>query len=738
MKAEFGKLVSAWLEFNRAAFWYDVHALRESIRYTKHERRLTYFWQAATLGAHWEFGVDDFGYAAEAIRTMNEQDDKLVALTLAFELYAKGNRLPMWLDQLRELVRGNTELEERLEQLLNPPVSEHNREEKKWKKLAAAREKKERDDRAKFREFILSHVELVRAPQLKTPTDISNAQWYLHEFLREKDDRTNRWTVGRWRELVPEFGEEVAQAYREGVTNYWRKYRPVLRSEGAPTNSTPIFVIFGLAGLDIEAAGTPDWPSNLSKDEVLIACRYAAHELNGFPPWFPKLFEAYPEIVGDFLLNEIRQEVLFEKPDEESHYLLSDVSWSGQWAWEQLAPVILGFLRTNDVHSLFNLGKLLAVVQGSTSVSDEDLAALAQLKAGQATDANVAATWYAVWVGVDPEHAIPAVATYLALIADAKAQTAFAMTFVTRILGGRRSESTGVRQRHATATHLKELFLLMQRYIREDEDIDRSGGGVYSPGLRDNAQDARNALFSQLKDIPGKEAYVALAEIATQHPHAASRPWLASHAQSKAEQDADLTPWSPAQVRDFYEHLDRNPTNHRELADLAIMRLLDLKDDVENGDDSVAKVLQRVQEETEMRNYLAHELRGKAQGRYTTTQEEEFADDKRPDLRFHGAGFDAPVPAELKLAERWTGPQLFERLENQLSGDYLRDNRSARGIFALVNRTKGRRWQLPSGDLIEFEELLEALRTHWKSIANKHPHVEDITVIGIDLSKRFD
>lgn len=737
-KAEFGKLVPAWPELNRAAFWYDVRALRESNRYTKNERRLTYFWQAANLGVHWEFRVNDFDYAVEAIRKEANQDDKLVALTLSFDIYAKGNRPPKWLDQLRDIVRGNAELEERLEQLLNPPVSEHDREEKKWQKRAAAREKKERDDRAKSKDFILSHVELVRAPQLKTPTDISNAQWYLHELLRERAERTNRWSVGRWRELIPEFGEEVAQAYREGVTNYWRKYRPALRSEGAPTNSTPIFVIFGLAGLDIEAAETPDWPSNLCKDEVLIACRYAAHELNGFPPWFPTLFEAHPEVVGDFLVHEIRQEVLSEKPNEESNYLLSDVSWSGQWAWEHLAPVLLDVLRTGDVRNLFNLGKLLAIVQGSTIVSDEDLAALAQLKASDAADPSVAATWYAVWVGVDPEHAIPAVTTHLVSITDAKAQTEFAMIFVTRILGGRRSGSTGVRQQHTTATYLKELFLLMQRYIREDEDIDRAGGGVYSPGLRDNAQDARNALFNQLTQIPGKEAYVALAEIAAQHPYATSRPWLASHARSKAEQDATLTPWSPAQVRDFYEHLDRTPKNHRELADLAIMRLLDLKDDLENGDDSVAKVLQRVQEETDMRNYLAHELRGKAQGRYTITQEEEFADDKRPDLRFHGAGFDAPVPAELKLAERWTGPKLYERLENQLSGDYLRDNRSARGIFALVNRTKGRRWQVPSGALVEFDGLLESLRAHWKFIANQHPHVEDLTVVGIDLSKRFD
>ncbi len=737
-KTEFGKLVPHWPELNWAAFWYDVRKTRESTFFVKRGSRLTSFWQASILGAHWAFGADDFDRVTRSIPALPDQDDKLVALTLAFDIYAKNNRPRQWRGQLREIAKGNAELEERLEVLLNPPINEHDRDEKKWKKRAAARAKRGRDNRVKSREFIVSHVEQVRAPQLKTPTDISNPQWYLHETLRENAENSNRWTVGRWRELIPEFGEEVARAYREGVTNYWRKYQPILRSEGAASNSTPIYVIFGLAGLDIEAAETSNWPANLSKDEVLLACRYAVHELNGFPPWFPKLFEAYPEVVGDFLLAEIQQDVAAASPESESHYLLSDVRWSGQWAWERLAPSLLEILRAGNVTNILNLSKLLVIVQGSASVNDHELAALAKQTARAASSTELAAIWFGVWVGVDPEHAIPSVTAHLASIPDSRGQTEFALIFVTRILGGRGSETTGVRQRYATPRYLKELFLLMQRYIREDEDIDRSGGGVYSPGLRDNAQDARNALFNQLKQIPGKEAYVALAEIAAKHPHAESRPWLVSHAHAKAEQDADLAPWSPAHVRDFHEHLDRTPTNYRELADLAIMRLLDLKDDLENGDDSVARVLQRVKMEPEMRNFLAHELREKALGRYTITQEEEFADDKRPDLRFRGAGFDAPVPVELKLAERWTGPELFERLENQLSGDYLRDNRSARGIFALVNREKARRWQLPSGVTADFDGLLDALRHHWKSIANKHLHVEEITIIGIDLSKRFE
>ena len=650
-KAEFGKLVPQWPELNRAAFWYEVRKTRQTAPYVKNGTRLTNFWQVPGLGAHCKFEVDDFGYVAESILSLADQDDKLVALTLAFDIYAKGNRPPMWRDLLHELVTGNVELEERLASLLNPPVSEYEREEIKREARAAAREKQEQDNRAKSKAFILSHIELVRAPQLKEPTDISQAQWYLHERLREGADRSNRWTVGRWRELIPEFGEEVAQAYREGVTNYWRKYRPLLRSEGAPSNSTPIMVIFGLAGLDIEAAETPDWPAKLSKEEVLLACRYAVHELNGFPPWFPKLFEAHPGIVGEFLLSEMKQEFTSEKPDTESHYLLSDITWSGQWAWERLALDLHKLLQEHDVANAFNLGKLLTIVQGSTSVTDYDLALLAEQKVKSAEIIELAAIWYAVRVGVEPASAIPAVAGHLSSLSSAKEQTEFAMTFVTRLSAGRHSETTGVRQAYVTPKHLKELFLLMHTYIREDEDINRAGGVAYSPGLRDKAQDARNALFNQLAQIPGKEAFVALDEIAKQHPKAQLRPWLASYAKTKAEEDADLTAWSPEQVREFHEHLDRTPSNHRELADLAILRLLDLKDDLENGDESVAKILLLVKEEPEMRNFLAHQLREKALGRYTITQEEELADDKRPDLRFHGAGFDAPVPAELKLAE---------------------------------------------------------------------------------------
>jgi len=98
--------------------------------------------------------------------------------------------------------------------------------------------------------------------------------------------------------------------------------------------------------------------------------------------------------------------------------------------------------------------------------------------------------------------------------------------------------------------------------------------------------------------------------------------------------------------------------------------------------------------------------------------------------------FDGPVPVELKLADNWPGPALFERLENQLCGDYLRDTRSRRGIFVLVYRGEKAGWDVPGSDRVDFAGLTAALQDHWRRISSKFSKVDDITVIVIDLTKR--
>jgi hypothetical protein len=310
------------------------------------------------------------------------------------------------------------------------------------------------------------------------------------------------------------------------------------------------------------------------------------------------------------------------------------------------------------------------------------------------------------------------------------------MHVVTHLVGGRTGGGVSPRRNFVSPGHLADLYALMHEHIRRQEDIDRVGGGVYSPELRDDAQDARDGLLGLLDGIPGKSAFLALSKLAEMHPDESMRPHLMRRAARRAEADADLPPWDATQVQDFSAVLERTPRDHRELADLVLLRFLDLKAELEEGDESLAPALLRVQEETEMRNFLARELRLRAQNRYQLSQEPELADGRRPDLRFLGNGFDAPVPVELKLADRWSGPRLLERLESQLCGDYLRDPRSRRGFFVLLNNGTERVWTVGEGDRVDFEGLVNALEARWRELAPNFPEIDDVQVIGIGLPTR--
>ena len=394
--------------------------------------------------------------------------------------------------------------------------------------------------------------------------------------------------------------------------------------------------------------------------------------------------------------------------------MLHGLAFSAPWLHAALVQPLLAWISTNELRNADALRYSLRILK-SGGVEPRELATLAEARVSADSPGEQRSYWYAMWVDADPEAAIPAVENWLAGLGREGGSNA-AQNFVTALMSSRhRTDSGPSLGEFRTATHLKTLYALMHQHIRAGEDIDRAGGPAYTPELRDDAQDGRNGLFGMLSQIPGKEAYVALSELVRDHPDPSYRPWMAKQAYKRAELDGDLEAWTSEQVSDFGSNLTRTPATLRQLFDLTVDRMLDLKNWLERGNDSPYLTWQRVKDEPEMRNLITGWLNQNWRNSFTTAQEPELANSQRVDIWLQNPNVPSPIPVELKLLDKgWTGPKLCERLRNQLLGDYLREGTEGCGLMLLVwqGSKPGRRW-LINGARVGVSGLAEALKDYW-------------------------
>jgi hypothetical protein len=419
------------------------------------------------------------------------------------------------------------------------------------------------------------------------------------------------------------------------------------------------------------------------------------------------------------------------------HYILHDLVYHAPWLHTHIAPAILEWVESHPLRIHANRDYCIHIlVNGGTDAAR--LAELANHQIAQTTESNSIATWYALRVDCEPESGIPELEQWLSGLDEDVAITA-AQVFVTALIGGRGLRERGPRFSHfQSAEHLKALYTLAHRYVRASDDINRAGGGVYSPGLRDDAQDARDSLFKLLSKIPGKVTYTAIERLIHEHPDPDFRPWMAKQAYKRAEEDGDLEPWTAEQVHAFDKYQTITPATHHQLFDLAVHRLQDLKNWLERGNDSPWRTWQRVDGETEMRTLIAGWLNQHCRNQYTTAQEPELANSQRMDIWLQNTNVHSPVPIELKLLDkRWSGPDLCERLRNQLAGDYLREESAGCGVMLLVwqGNIAAKRWTI-GGHRVKLIELASALKGYWQEISADFPSVDAIEVMVIDLTLR--
>jgi hypothetical protein len=739
-KTRLHELVPAWPELNDALYWFSIEQARLA-RAEHTDESLTDDRPALWIGPFWKFDANSLPRLLEYIGSRPLHDDRSVALSTAFQVYAHNGRPVDILAQLQNVVAEDPELTNKLKLLIHPPVSETARryEEEHAERLQRRSEVKERENqqRAQWIAQLRANPERVRTPPEVEPGTLMRDQYGLMQELRDRGSATSRSEYANWRALTSDFGESVAEEYRVAAKNHWRRYIPPLRSEGAQCNGIPYALIFGLAGLEIEATESADFPHYLDEAEARQAIRYVTWQFDGFPFWFQGMHHAFPELVQEAVSNELVWELENTSPDEPMHYILQDLVYYAPWLHNHIAPAILEWAGSHPLCIPANRKCCICILaNGGTEAAI--LAKLANQQIARTTDADTIASWYALRVDCEPEDGIQELEQWLSGLDEDIAITA-AQVFVTELIGGRGPREGGLKfDRLRSVKHLKALYTLAHHYIRASDDINRAGGGGFYPGMRDDAQDARDRLFKFLSEIPGKATYTAIERLIHEHPAPDYRPWMAKQAYKRAEEDGDLEPWTAEQVNEFHNSQTITPATHRQLFDLAVDRLQDLKNWLERGNDSPWRTWKRVEDETEMRTLIAGWLNQHSRDQYTIAQEPELANSQRMDIWLQNASVQSPVPIELKLLDKsWSSPKLCERLRNQLAGDYLREESAGCGVMLLVWQGKipNRQWEI-NRRRIRLAELANALKGHWNEISANYPGVETIEVMVIDLTLR--
>ena len=636
--------------------------------------------------------------------------------------------------------RAGDELKSALKAHLAPPTPEQDAAEQR----RTEREKRARDEdaeRDKRRqegiEYLKANVStLVIGDHANDGRILTNINYLLGEVAR-KSKGTSRWSVAGWRHLEPEFGTGVARALRDYCVRYWRLYQPQLRSEiGRDTDGTPAAIIIGLSGLEMEAAGDRWWAGKLSAEEAAQATRYALWELNGLPSWFSTLFEAHPEAVKDVLWREMAWELTQPRATNTAGYVFSRLRWTSTGLGKALRAEILALLDKYPEADATVVGEALTVILRNREPLPPSFVELVAKRACADASDDTKALWLAAFLCVDAEKALGILEAWVADGANAATNERRLSLVLEHVWGDSFHGLSPEHQSFRRADLLVRLIKISHVHIDPEKDLVHED--AFSPGLRDHAQDARNQLVKILCELPGKDTYRGLLELSAFHPREYPRDRMLVLAERRAEADTEHEPWASEDVQSFSASAEYGPRSQKQLFELALSRLDDIKLELEDGDESEASLLQRVQDEVELRKVIANRLRRSAGGKYTTGSEEELADASRTDIRLHHPEVEARLPIELKIADaaHWTPAKLRKMLEEQLTAQYMLESRY--GIYLLVRRggpNDQPRFRIDGRD-VSFVDMAQWLTCEAQELVRSNPSLDGIEIVTIDLTKR--
>jgi hypothetical protein len=565
---------------------------------------------------------------------------------------------------------------------------------------------------------------------IRSGEDIGN----LIFLLSQAEERLSQYSKGDWAKVGRKWFPWMAAAGQRGCEAAWVNYSSPLPHE-KKGNGTTYGTIVGLCGIhSLWLKGKIDF-AQLSEQDAQKAARYAFSELNGFTEWFPDLVGAQPASVREVLRSCIDGEWLFPPERQHVNETLSKVSWAGEICWPLVLPDLLGKIHEKDpLHPDILEAALFILLKSSNPDQVAKIRDLISIRITEyPTDSRFFTIWISAWLELEATKALDFLKFRLAALDEAQADDLM-LRICSTLRGEWGSRRAIPNPDYQRPEALSQFLPLIARHVRIDQDLDRLDGGVYSPDMRDHAQEFREKLMSNLVGSPHPDALGILESLASL-PEMASRKERMEHLINEhVAQMRDMPPWLPAEVRGFVAPYDIEPRNEEGLFQIALGRISDVKISVERSENSLRDEVHSDWDEASLRRWVQRKLVAQSRSRYTIPQEAVIDLEQRPDLRFENPKVPATVPVEIKWAEKWSTNVLLERLENQLVGQYLRAENVHFGIFLVARIDRKRTWNHPADNRrIGFDNLILLLEEKAKELGQL-PGVFGISVIGIDFA----
>lgn len=681
----------------------------------------------------WTLKSSDFGWLLNDMAAQNEPTRKLCLLFAMYGIAHRSQKSEEKISEIRQSIIGNKELEKQLDDLVNPPPRqlteldlEHAQWERRVKEEQIDREAKNKQSWIDFRDRLRSDAEN-RDIVLSFDDLYHIVKWQRFEQRYAKRDQLD------WSTFEQAYGIHVTRSAKSALINYWRSYDPgtIKRQGGSPSGN---FV--SLAGLEVEATESPHFASNLTEQEIRIATRHAWTELNKAPEWAKLIWLAHPEIAAPFIRAEMRWELRQPNKTGHLHHIFFKLSHETEPFRSLLAKWSLDELCNHSPSNLEALRMAIETITGAEESFINQLSELSTKRFNHTRRFRHKLLWVAILICTDADKGLGFFEIWLSQQRSQEMRDVLAVELLATLFPDR-SQGFGAKyQDYRRLPHLNTLLEIAYRHVRHNEDI--AHDGVFTSGSRDHAQDARNVILGMLLDIPGKGTVDALLTLADKPELELSTERFQTLADKRATMDADIDPWSAADLIAFTCLYLRYPRTQSELFSLICDRLVDIQDEMESSAFSNKAILRQDHLkralERPVQLAIAQQFEFRRGASYSNVREPEQEDYNEPDILIQNSSVVSPLPVEIKVADSWSYRELREAIRDQLIGKYLKEKTATHGVLLMTHHGKKKTWHPPENrKSLSFPALLRSLQAEADKLCEETETVDKIKIVGISL-----